>query len=180
MRRAKTVKDECAERREARRGGPIGTGARPSWALMVAVTALVVAALALAATAAAAAQGSPAIAPRSAPDPQGGIDTTDCRLELGPTEVRIRSSAVLVSVRASEAPGRLRRVTFPARSGVVVLTAAPAPDSDEVDVRMALDTSGARPGRWPLVLTGAAGDCRGTLTVRRGDEPDGEVTPRGG
>lgn len=120
---------------------------------------------------AAAASPPPAAAPALAAGPVGR-DTVSCELRLEPAEVPVREAAVLVSVGASDDPGSLRGVEVPARSGVKVLAAAPAPNDDEVVVRMALDTSAAEPGEWPIFLRGGTADCRGTLVVP--DEPERE------
>lgn len=129
-----------------------------------AVGALATAGLLLAAPPSAAA--SRAAAGHGAGPPGASADTAACELRLEPVEVPVRDAAVLVSARADSDPGGLREVVFPRESGVQVLNAAPAPDHDEVVARMALDTSGASPGRWSVVIRGEERTCRGTLRIR--------------
>lgn len=95
-------------------------------------------------------------------------DTAGCELRLRPRRIAVQEAAVLVTVLASADPGALRGVEVAPRSRVTVLKAAPARDRGGVVARMALDSSGARPGRWQVVLRGGAADCRGTLAVTAG------------
>lgn len=98
-------------------------------------------------------------------------DTVACRLTLVPARVPIQDAAVLLTVRASRDPGPVRSVMVARGSGVTVLTAAPAPGSEEVVARVAMDTSDAAPGRWTMLLQGAEALCEGPLEVVRRGEP---------
>lgn len=92
-------------------------------------------------------------------------DSTACRLIPTPARIPVQDAAVLFTVGTSRDPGTLRGVEVEPSSGASVLKAAPAPGSEEVAARVAMNTSGATPGTWTLTLRGSRAACAGTIEV---------------
>lgn len=126
-----------------------------------ALLGLPVAATALLATASLGAAVAPAVSPLGTVGPAAA---QPCSAEVRPDTVTIRHRPVRVLVRVPAGLGEARGVEAPEASGVEVLGVETDAAGQAWIVR--LDLSGARAGRWRLVLRGGEGSCEGRMTTR--------------
>jgi hypothetical protein len=87
----------------------------------------------------------------------------ECEIVVGLETVPVQAEPVTVPLRHSEALGDEISASFPEDSKVEVVSLTAT--DEENSLELVLNTAEAAPGEWPLVVTGTAGECRGTVTV---------------
>ena len=83
----------------------------------------------------------------------------------GGDSVNVATAPIILQTTLTAALGDSISVTFPAESKITVVKVAPAANKEPKALEVTINTSEAKPGKWPVAFKSKAGECSGELKI---------------
>jgi len=79
--------------------------------------------------------------------------------------VNVALSPIVIQAALTKALGDSISASFPMESKITVVKVAPAANKQPNGVEVTINTSEAKPGKWPITFKSKAGECSGELKI---------------
>jgi hypothetical protein len=83
----------------------------------------------------------------------------------GGDSVNVATSPIVLQTKLTAALGDSISVSFPVESKITVVKVAPAANNEPKAVEVTINTSEAKPGKWPVAFKSKSGECSGELKI---------------
>jgi len=88
-----------------------------------------------------------------------------CTVTISGDSVNVATAPIVILTKLTAELGDSISVTFPVESKITVVKVAPAANKEPKALEVTINTSEAKPGKWPVAFKSKAGECSGELKI---------------
>ena len=88
-----------------------------------------------------------------------------CTVTVSDSLVKVATAPIVILAAATAEVGDSISASFPVESKITVVKVAPAANKEAKAVDVTINTSEAKPGKWPITLKGKSGECSGEIKI---------------
>ena len=88
-----------------------------------------------------------------------------CTVTVSDSLVKVATAPIIIQAALTRELGDSLSALFPVESKITVVKVAPAANKEPKAVDVTINTSEAKPGKWPITLKGKSGECSGEIKI---------------